>query len=81
VRWPDGPVCSHCGSINHAYAVTGRAGLYRCAEPKCREDFTVTTGTVMERSKIPLQLRSNSLWMGKLRLKIKLRQYSIWLMA
>ena len=27
------------------------------------------------------QLRSNSLWMGKLRLKMKLRQYSIWLMA
>ena len=27
------------------------------------------------------QLRSNSLWMGKLRLKMKLRQYSIWLIA
>lgn len=54
VRWPDGPICSHCGTINHAYAVTGRAGLYRCAEKECRKDFTVTTGTVMERSKIPL---------------------------
>jgi transposase-like protein len=54
IRWPDGPVCSHCGSINHAYAVTGRAGLYRCAEPECRKDFTCTTGTVMERSKIAL---------------------------
>jgi len=54
IRWPEGPVCSHCGSVNHAYAVTGRAGLYRCAEPECRKDFTVTTGTVMERSKVPL---------------------------
>lgn len=54
IRWPDGPVCSHCGSINHAYAVKGRAGLYRCAEKECRKDFTCTTGTVMERSKIPL---------------------------
>ena len=54
IRWPDGPVCSHCGSINHAYAVKGRGGLYRCAEPECRKDFTCTTGTVMERSKIPL---------------------------
>ena len=54
IRWPDGPVCSHCGSINHAYAVKGRAGLYRCAEPECRKDFTCTTGTVMERSKIAL---------------------------
>jgi transposase-like protein len=54
VRWPDGPVCSHCGAVNHAYAVKGRAGLYRCAEAECRKDFTCTTGTVMERSKIPL---------------------------
>lgn len=54
IRWPDGPVCSHCGSIDHAYPVTGRVGLYRCAEPECRKDFTVTTGTVMERSKVPL---------------------------
>ena len=54
LRWPDGPVCSHCGVIGHAYAVTGRAGLYRCAEPKCRKDFTCTTGTVMERSHVPL---------------------------
>ncbi|MEO6945857.1 MAG: transposase, partial [Nitrobacter sp.] len=29
IRWPDGPVCSHCGTINHAYPVKGRAGLYR----------------------------------------------------
>jgi transposase-like protein len=54
VRWPSGPVCSHCGVIGHAYAVKGRAGLYRCAEPECRKDFTCTTGTVMERSKISL---------------------------
>jgi transposase-like protein len=54
VRWPEGPICSHCGTINHAYAVKGRAGLYRCAEKECRKDFTCTTGTVMERSKIPL---------------------------
>jgi transposase-like protein len=54
LRWPSGPVCSHCGTIGHAYAVTGRAGLYRCAEPKCRKDFTCTTGTVMERSHVPL---------------------------
>jgi transposase-like protein len=54
IRWPEGPVCSHCGAVNHAYAVKGRAGLYRCAEPECRKDFTCTTGTVMERSKIPL---------------------------
>jgi transposase-like protein len=53
VRWPDGPLCSHCGTINHAYPIK-KAGWYRCAEKECRKDFTVTTGTVMERSHIPL---------------------------
>jgi transposase-like protein len=53
IRWPEGPVCPHCGVVGHAYAIK-RAGLYRCAEPKCRKDFSVTMGTVMERSHIPL---------------------------
>ncbi len=53
LRWPEGPVCSHCGTINHAYK-TKKPGWYRCAEKACRKDFTVTTGTVMERSHIPL---------------------------
>jgi transposase-like protein len=54
IRWPSGPICPHCGVIDHAYA-TSRDGLYRCAESECRKDFSVTTGTVMERSKIPLR--------------------------
>ena len=53
LRWPEGPICSHCGVINHAYR-TKKSGWYRCAERECRKDFTVTTGTVMERSHIPL---------------------------
>ena len=53
VLWPEGPVCPHCGVVNHAYA-TKRAGVFRCAEKECRRDFTVTMRTVMERSKIPL---------------------------
>ena len=53
ILWPDGPVCPHCGVIDHAYA-TKRAGVYRCAEKECRKDFTVTMKTVMERSKIAL---------------------------
>ena len=31
-----------------------KPGWYRCAEKECRKDFTVTTGTVMERSHIAL---------------------------
>lgn len=52
-RWPDGRVCPRCGSIGRSYT-TKKPGVYRCAEPACRKDFTVTVGTVMERSHIPL---------------------------
>ncbi len=58
VRWPDGPVCPHCGTVGDRVAkVEGkkgshRPGLYYCNE--CEGTFTVTVGTVFERSKIPL---------------------------
>src|SRR6266851_6940659 len=55
IRWPSGPVCSHCGSVDAATLVKGkshRPGMYQCNA--CREPFTVTTGTVMESSHIPL---------------------------
>lgn len=56
-RWADGRVCPHCGNADQAKirALAGKAhrpGVYQCNE--CREQFTVTVGTVMERSKIPL---------------------------
>jgi transposase-like protein len=47
-RWPNGPVCPKCGSVKH-YA-TNKPGRYRCAARACRKDFTVMTGSVMERS-------------------------------
>lgn len=55
--WPHGPVCPHCGVIDHATAMKGattRPGLYKCKTKECRKPFTVTVGTVMERSKVPL---------------------------
>jgi transposase-like protein len=53
IRWPSGPVCPYCGVVDHAYPIK-KAGWFRCAEKACRNDFTVTIGTVMERSHIPL---------------------------
>jgi transposase-like protein len=53
LRWPDGTVCPHCGSVGHSYK-TPTAGRYRCAEKECRKDFTVTVNTPMERSHIAL---------------------------
>lgn len=59
LRWPNGPVCPHCGNSDPAriHALKGkahRAGVYQCNE--CREQFTVTVGTVFERSKIKLNI-------------------------
>jgi transposase-like protein len=53
ILWPDGPVCPHCGVVNHAFK-TNRPGVFRCGEKACRKDFTVTMKTVMERSHIAL---------------------------
>ncbi len=57
IRWPHGPLCPHCGTINEADAVVGktaRHGLYRCRSKECRKQFTATVGTVFERSHIPM---------------------------
>lgn len=57
LRWPNDPVCPHCGSIGKHYQLGGkshRPGLWKCID--CREQFTVTVGTVFERSKIKLHL-------------------------
>ena len=57
IQWPNGPVCPHCGNVD-ADRITKlngkstRPGVYNCNE--CRKPFSVTVGTVFERSKIPL---------------------------
>ena len=55
--WPDGPVCPHCGSYENITKLKGkkhRDGLYQCNDTDCRDQFTVTVGTLFERSKIPV---------------------------
>jgi transposase-like protein len=55
LRWPNGPVCPHCGATERNSRLHGkshRAGLLFCGD--CRTQFSVTVGTVFERSKIPL---------------------------
>lgn len=56
-RWPNGPICPHCGNcdqtrITKMEGKAHRPGLYNCKE--CRDQFSVTVGTVFERSKIAL---------------------------
>jgi transposase-like protein len=55
IRWPDGPVCPHCGETERVYRLNGqkhRPGLIHCNA--CEGAFTVTTGSVMESSHLPL---------------------------
>ncbi len=55
IRWPNGPVCPHCGSTDEARALGGESmgpGWYYCEA--CQDKFTVRTGTVYERSHVPL---------------------------
>lgn len=58
LRWPKGPICPHCGSVSKDhYELQGKAhrpGVWKCKD--CREQFTVTVGTVFERSKVPLNV-------------------------
>jgi transposase-like protein len=52
-RWPNGVVCPHCGSLNvMRMAGKTQAGMFLCRD--CADKFTCRTGTLMERSHIPL---------------------------
>src|SRR6266849_5666103 len=48
--WPNGPFCPVCGSGDRI--TVRKRGFYRCNA--CPEDFTVRTGTIFERSHVPL---------------------------
>jgi transposase-like protein len=55
IRWAKGAYCPHCGDLTNIKKLGGAAaakGLWHCGS--CRKKFTVTVGTVFERSKIPL---------------------------
>jgi transposase-like protein len=65
LHWPEGPFCPHCGSVKatrlppqrgrktkaHPEGAI-RSGVVQCND--CRQQYTVTVGTVFESSKVPL---------------------------
>ncbi len=74
MRWPDGPVCPHCDSVNRAYFLkprnntrlthTGKVSyrrLWKCAG--CRKHFSVLVGTIFEKSQVPLRKWLMALYM------------------
>jgi transposase-like protein len=54
LRWPNGPVCPHCGeSDRKPYLLKSKTRrLWKCAA--CRKQYTVTVNTIFEGSHIPL---------------------------
>jgi transposase-like protein len=55
IRWPNGPICHHCGSteVTKLQGKAHRVGLYKCRG--CRAQFSSTTGTILEQSHLPLR--------------------------
>ena len=53
-RWPDGAHCPHCGSLSVQSGTAHKTMSHRCRD--CRKWFSVKTGTVMQSSKLGLQV-------------------------
>jgi len=55
IVWPDGPFCPKCGGFDRITPVKSvRMGVRRCGP--CKREFTVTVGTIFERSHIKLHI-------------------------
>jgi transposase-like protein len=57
IRWPNGPYCPKCGSLDRVKATTAPnkvhgGGWYHCQD--CRRKFTVRVGSIFHRSHVPL---------------------------
>lgn len=57
IRWPEGPACVHCGSVQvtRLEGKATRPGVFKCREKGCRRQFTVTVGTIFHGSHIQLR--------------------------
>jgi transposase-like protein len=61
IKWPDGPVCPECGSVN-----VGRIksrNRHQCREKGCRRQFSLLTGTIMEGTHLSLDKWVAAVWM------------------
>lgn len=57
ILWPNGPICPHCGGMDHSGKLSGKAtriGVWKCYD--CRKQFTVKVGTVFEQSHVALHI-------------------------
>lgn len=61
MRWPDGPVCPHCGSKQVSFLE--RQHRFQCTSRHANRQFTVKVGTVFEDSHIPLNKWLPAVWL------------------
>ena len=61
MRWPNGPVCDHCGSTKNSYISTRR--IWKCMNKECRKQFSVKTGSIFEDSPIALDKWLTAVWL------------------
>lgn len=59
LRWPDGPVCERCGSVEYSYLTTRR--LWKCKA--CKRQYSVKVGTIFEDSALPLSKWLPAVWL------------------
>jgi transposase-like protein len=58
-RWPSGPACTHCGAQGPIFLKTRR--IWKCS--KCRKQFSVKAGTLLEASPIGLDKWLPAIWL------------------
>ena len=90
-RWPNGPACPHCGSVNVQSGASHPTMPYRCREKQCRKRFSVKTGTVMQASNLGYQVWAMALYLCltslksvssmKLHRDLEITQKSAWFLA
>ncbi|MEO5920655.1 MAG: IS1595 family transposase [Pseudolysinimonas sp.] len=59
LRWPEGPVCERCGSVEYSYLSTRR--LWKCKA--CKRQYSVKVGTIFEDSALPLSKWLPAVWL------------------
>ena len=60
LRWPNGPVCPRCGSVEHSYLTTRR--IWKCKA--CKRQFSVKLGTIFEDSPLGLDKWLPAVWLA-----------------
>ena len=91
IRWPDGPHCPYCGSVDILSGASHKTMPYRCREKECRKRFSVRTKSAMEASNIPYRKWAIAFYLFATNLKgvssmklhrdLKITQKSAWFMA